>query len=123
QRLEDVDLADERLEDGAAALEGGNGSVEVALPQVLADLLHLVQQELEPQLVDLVDDDEEHLIVLDRLRQRLLQGEQLIELEIGRVGQGHRNTSQRRAMTSRASPTRTPTTMRSCRRARRRASA
>src|SRR5205823_10354902 len=109
-----VDLTDKRLHDGAGALERGDAAVEVARAQVVLHLLQLVQKLLEPQLVDLVDNDEEHLVVLDRLRERLLQGEQLIELEIGRVGQGHRSTSQRRAMRrSSASPARTPRTIRS----------
>ena len=44
------------------------------------DAIELVQQLLEPQLVDLVNDDEEHLVVLGPLGARLLQREQLVDL-------------------------------------------
>jgi hypothetical protein len=57
---------------GAARLEQG------------LQLAELVQQLLEPQLVDLVDDDEQHLVVL--ARPGLLGGEQLIEPQVAGVG-------------------------------------
>jgi hypothetical protein len=41
-----------------------------------------VQHLLEPQLVDLVDDDEQRLVMLRALRERLLQRKELIELEV-----------------------------------------
>jgi hypothetical protein len=47
-----------------------------------------VQQHLEPQLVDLVDDDEEQLVVLGAARQRLLAGEELVDMQVRRVGDG-----------------------------------
>jgi hypothetical protein len=37
------------------------------------DVIELVQQLLEPELVDLVDDDEERLVVLRPVGARLLQ--------------------------------------------------
>ena len=52
--------------------------------QLMADLL-------EPQLVDLVDDDEEELVVLGAIgadRPLDLQREQLRHLEVGRVRDG-----------------------------------
>src|SRR4029453_949381 len=45
----------------------------------------LVQELLEPQLLDLMDDDEQQLVVLGRERAR--GGQQLVEREIRRVGQ------------------------------------
>ena len=70
------------LHDRADPLEGGDGAVEVAGAEVAADLLQFVQQQLEPQLVGLVDDDEEHLVVFRRLGPRLLQCQQLVEVQI-----------------------------------------
>ena len=48
----------------------------------------LVEELLEPELVDLVDDDEEHLVMLGPVAERLLQLEELVHLEVGGVGQG-----------------------------------
>ena len=45
--------------------------------------VELVQQLLEPELVDLVDDDEEHLVVLGPVGQRRLQLEQLVDAQVG----------------------------------------
>jgi hypothetical protein len=39
-----------------------------------------VQKLLEPQLVDLMDQDEEHLVVVRRPRKRSLQSEELVDL-------------------------------------------
>lgn len=89
QRFEDIDLADQRFQDRSAALEGGNAAVEVAAAQVVGDFLQFVQQQLEPQLVDLVNDDEEHLVVLGRLRQRSLEDEQFVEFEIAGISKRH----------------------------------
>ena len=50
--------------------------------------IELVQQLLEPQLVHLMNDDEEHLVVLGTGRPRLLQRQELFELQIGAVGDG-----------------------------------
>ena len=52
------------------------------------DAIEFVEQLLEPQLVDLVDDDEEQLVVFGPVGARLLQREQLVELQIVRVGDG-----------------------------------
>ena len=50
--------------------------------------VELVQQLLEPQLVHLVDDDEEHLVVLGARGSRLLEREQLVDLQVAAVGDG-----------------------------------
>ena len=44
----------------------------------------LVQRELHPQLGDLMDDDEEHLVVM--LRDGFLRAEETIELQVAPVG-------------------------------------
>ena len=71
----------------------------------------LVQNLLKPQFIDLVDRDEEQLIVLRSLRKGLLECEQLIDLQIGRVGNGfvvigsgHQVTLLSEAPTSRYAP-------------------
>ena len=51
-------------------------------------VIELVQELLEPQLVDLVNDDEEHLVVLGPLRARLLQREELVDAQVAAVGDG-----------------------------------
>ena len=52
-------------------------------------MVQLVEKLFEPELVDLMDDDEEHLIVLRTLRDRPLTREQFVELQVGCVGLGH----------------------------------
>ena len=56
--------------------------------QQLRDAIELVQQLLEPELVDLVDDDEEQLVVFGPVGPRLLQREELVELQVVPVGDG-----------------------------------
>ena len=53
-----------------------------------ADAIELVQQLLEPELVDLVNDDEQHLVVLGPVRARLLQRQELVDLQVGAVRDG-----------------------------------
>ena len=47
--------------------------------------VELVQDQLEPELGDLMLDDEQHLVVLGRTADRLLRTQQLVELQIGVV--------------------------------------
>ena len=49
----------------------------------LPHAIDLVEELLEPQLVDLVDDDEQHLVVLGRAR--LLQGQELLDFQVGGI--------------------------------------
>jgi hypothetical protein len=46
-----------------------------------------MQNLLEPQLIDLVNDDEEHLIMFGSVREGFLELEELVDLEIPGVGQ------------------------------------
>jgi hypothetical protein len=57
----------------------------VAVLEAALQLRPLVQQLLEPELVDLVDDDEQQLVVL--VGTRSLRGEHIIEREVRRVGE------------------------------------
>ena len=54
----------------------------------LAGAVEFVQQLFEPELVYLVDDDEEQLVVLRALRARLLQGQQFVDFQVARIGDG-----------------------------------
>ena len=45
---------------------------------------------LEPQLIDLMNDDEQHLVMLLPSRRRRLEVEELVEAEITGVGIGQR---------------------------------
>ena len=47
------------------------------------DAVDLVQDLLEPELVDLVNDDEEQLVVLGPIGARALEIEQLVDAEVG----------------------------------------
>jgi hypothetical protein len=60
--------------------------VHVVVREQRADPVELVEQLLEPQLVDLVDDDEEHFIVLRPFGPELLELEQLVDLQVAAVG-------------------------------------
>ena len=51
-------------------------------------VVELVQHLLEPELVDLVDDDEEQLVVLGPVGARLLEVEELVDVEVAAVGDG-----------------------------------
>ena len=90
-RLEHVDLGDERLEDLQDAVEQVQRRVGVAGLQRALDRPQLVAELLEPELVDLVDDDEQQLVVLGAVRAGGaldLEREQLRHLEVGRVRDG-----------------------------------
>ena len=56
-------------------------------------VVELVQHLLEPQLVHLMNDDEQRLVVLQLPLVGALQGEQLVEPQVTRVGHGHDRTS------------------------------
>jgi hypothetical protein len=64
-----------------------------------------VQQQLEPQLIDLVDHDEEQLVVLLRLGARRLQAQQLVQVQIRGVGERHGAAIPRRWWRPQATPT------------------
>ena len=80
--FEDVDLRDEHLHDCARAFERMDRAEEIAGRKIAFDLLKLVEQLLEPQFVGLMNDDEQHLVVLRGRGARVLKGEQFLEIEI-----------------------------------------
>ena len=87
-RLEDVELRDEHLQDGEDPPQRVLRPVRLAFLEQAPDEVHLVEQLLEPELVHLVNDDEEELVVLGTRGSRLLQREKGIDLQVGGVGDG-----------------------------------
>ena len=59
----------------------------VVVEHAVADRLELEDQLLEPQLVRLVDDDEQQLVVHGRIRPQLLQRQELGDLQVRAVGE------------------------------------
>src|SRR6185436_19512921 len=88
-RPEHIDLGDERLENGQDALQSRSGKRRVVAAQHPRQIVELVQYFLEPQLVDLVNDDEEGLVVLQLPSSRVLELQEFVELEIAGVRDGH----------------------------------
>src|SRR5438552_17487069 len=64
-----------------------NRAEEIASREIFSNFLELVKQLLEPQLVGLMNDDEEHLVMLGWGGARLLKREQLLKIEIACVSQ------------------------------------
>ena len=84
-RLDHVELRHDELEDRQEALEGGERARVVPVFERPLEVAELVDQLLEPELVHLVDDDEEDLVVLVRLRP--LRAEDLLQRQVRRVVQ------------------------------------
>ena len=94
--LHHQDLLDEQLLDLDHPVEAGNGQSEVAfvdgpLGEEIAHRAHVVNDLLEPELVHLVDNDEQHFIV-GRLAcffaHQLLAVQEFVELEIAVIMNG-----------------------------------
>ncbi len=89
-RLQHVDLLDEGPLDDVHPVQEVLGPPHPgprAAEHRVAGRRGLVQQLLEPQLVDLVDGDEQELVVRLRHRLEVLGGQQPLELEVAAVGQ------------------------------------
>jgi hypothetical protein len=63
------------------------GARDVAGAHGIARGLELEDDLLEPQLIDLMHDDEQELVVGGRIRQQFLEVQQLRDLEIAPVGE------------------------------------
>jgi hypothetical protein len=87
-RFEDVELRDHDLEDRQDPFQRVLRAVRFVRFEELHDAIELVQQFLEPELVDLVDDDEQRLVVFWSRGARLLQRQEIVELEIALVCRG-----------------------------------
>ena len=84
--LQHVQLRHHDLQDGQRPPQRAHGVRGLAGLELGLELAQLMQQLLEPQLVDLVDDDEQHLVVLGR--PGLLSREQLVQPQVVGVGDG-----------------------------------
>ena len=84
-RLENVDLLFDQPLDCVNAAKMLRDAEQIVAVERRHGCVDLVQQLLEPELVDLMDDDEEHLVVVLRPRERLLQAEKLLYLQIGTI--------------------------------------
>jgi len=86
-RLEDVDLAHQRLQDGADPAQPLEALSVIGRNQMSVQQIELVQQLPKPELVDLVDRDEEGLVVFDGGGAGALELQQRFELKVGCVRQ------------------------------------
>jgi diguanylate cyclase (GGDEF)-like protein len=84
--LKHVELGHHGLQDGQGPAQRPHRMRRVAGLEPGLQPGQLVQQLLEPQLVDLVDDDEQHLVVL--ARPGLLGREQLVQPQVAGVADG-----------------------------------
>ncbi len=85
-RLEDVDLGHQCLDDGADTSEKMKSHVNVSRIDDLLGAREFMQNRLEPQLITLVNNDEQQLIVLWTIRQWHLQIQEFVHLEVTAVG-------------------------------------
>ena len=93
-RLKHIDLLHHRLQDGQHALERCARRLDLIRDQALRESIAFMQLLLKPQLVHLVNDDEEHLVVLKSSRRRIvrrgdLQREKFRNFEVTAVGDLH----------------------------------
>jgi hypothetical protein len=86
-RLQDPDLLDEQPLDLHHTAQEARPFVDVVLLDLPGRAVHLVEDELEPELVDLVNDDEERLVVVGGRGQALLQLEELRDPKVRAVGE------------------------------------
>src|SRR6266478_10135785 len=77
--LEDAELWDKKANNGRHAPDQTLTLDDVILIEHLEDFIDLVQRQFEPQFEDLMDNDEERFIMGARLRQGLLQFQQILQ--------------------------------------------
>jgi hypothetical protein len=69
------------------SLEKVTGAQRLSFEQKITYRIELEQHFLEPQLVDLMDGDEQELVVSGRIRKELLERQQVGDLQVAAVGQ------------------------------------
>ena len=89
-RFQDVELRHHHFQDREDALQGVLRTMRFVRFQKLDDAIQFVQQLLEPELVHLVDDDEQRLVMFGPCGAWLLQRQQLVDLQITGVRRGVR---------------------------------
>ena len=92
-RLQDLDVLDQDPLDRVDALEIVTHSLGVTREEAIADRLQLEEQLLEPELVCLMDHDEQELVVDGGIGEELLEREELGELQVAAVGEEVSSTS------------------------------
>ena len=91
-RLEHVHLGDHHLEDAQHPVQRVTARDLVVDVEHRDRVIELPQHLLEPQLVHLVDHDEQHLVVLGAVGSGLLERQQFVDLEVRGIrqrGMGH----------------------------------
>ncbi len=83
-RLQHVEVVEQQPLDRDRALERPDRPLRAPRFELVVRLAQLVQDQLEPELVGLVDDDEQQLVVRLR-RQRLLELEQVVDPQVAGV--------------------------------------
>ena len=86
-RFQDVELSNQGFQNGAAATKSGVRAPLRTSEEIRFDFFQFVQEQFEPEFVDLMDDNKKHFIVLRRITSDVLQIQQLVQLKIARVGQ------------------------------------
>src|SRR5215207_5397 len=81
-RLQDVDLRDEQFLDLGDPAEGARRDGRAVFAHRAERGVDLVEHLLEPQLVRLVDGDEEQLVVVRRVGQTALQPDQVLDAQV-----------------------------------------
>src|SRR5688572_3772999 len=85
--LEHGDLGHEDPLDLVAAAQEPEADEHMITIEMAHDRVELVKELLEPELVDLMDDDEERLVVLRRIGPELLQRNEIVNAQIAAVAE------------------------------------
>ena len=86
-RFQNVQLTNQGFQDGAAPSKRGMGAPLCTSEEIRFDFFQFVQEQFEPQFIDLMDDNEKHFIVLSRIAADMLKIQQLVQFKIARVSQ------------------------------------
>src|ERR1051326_577392 len=85
--FENIDLRDQHFHDRADPFKRVDCAEEIAAREIAIYFREFMKQLLEPELVGLMNDDEEHFVVLRRNGTRFLQGEKVFQVEVTRVSE------------------------------------
>ena len=87
-RLQNSHLPDENLLDLVEATEEASRLASLAGGHPGDDRVHLKKHQFEPELVNLVDNDEQGLVMLGGFRKAPLEDEQLGDFQVVGIGSG-----------------------------------